>query len=155
MKHKLLVAVDGGKTSRKTALYAAHACAGSESSFPEIVVFHVFVPIPPFVEGADPVAADELAERMERQRTEAAEKMLADIKKTIICEGVKPKLVTTELAERQGDVMKQIVRAAAAHHCDTIVIGRHSRSLLGEFLAESVAEHILRTPSGYTIWLVA
>jgi nucleotide-binding universal stress UspA family protein len=154
VKHRLLVAIEGSKKSRKAAIYAARACAGSAQTSPAIVVLHVFVPIPPFVEGANAAAADKLAERTERKRTKAAEKMLADIKEAIIHEGVKPELVITECAERQGDVTKQILRAAARHGCDTIVVGRDKRSLLSEFLVGSVEEHILRKPVGYTIWVV-
>lgn len=154
MKHKLLVAIGDGDTSQRTALYVARACAGSESSFGGIVVFHVFVQDPPFVEGADPVASEELAERTARERTATAEQLLTDIKKGMILEGVKPDMITTELAEAEGDITKQMVRAAAAHDCDTIVVGRHNRSRLSEFLDGGVVDHIMRKPIGYTIWLV-
>jgi nucleotide-binding universal stress UspA family protein len=155
MKHKLLVAVDGNESARKAALYAARACADSGPSFPGIVVCHVYVPIPPYVEGANPIAADELAERTEQQRTTDAEKILADIKGLIVGEGIPPELVTTALAERQGLVKNLLVQAAAAHGCDTIVVGHHNRSLLGELLVEGVVEHLLHKPNGYTLWLVA
>jgi nucleotide-binding universal stress UspA family protein len=154
MKHKLLVAVKGGKTSRRTIEYVAQMCAGNAPWCAGLVFLHVFVPIPPYVEGANPVAADKLAERTETQRTLAAKKMLADIKAFVIRAGVKPGLVATVLADRQGDMRKQILRVAAARGCDTIVVGRDNRSLLGEFLAGSVVERMLWKPIGYTIWVV-
>lgn len=154
MKHKLLVAIGDGETSQKTALYVARACAGNESSGGGIVVFHVFVPDPPFVEGADPAAAEELAERTARERTTAAEQLLADIKNTMVLAGVKPERITTELARAEGDITKQIIRAAAANDCDTIVVGHPNRSRLREFLAGGVVDHIMRKPIGHTIWLV-
>jgi len=153
MNHKLLLAVDGARSSRKTAIYAAQICAGSRTCR-GIVVFHVYVAIPPFVEGANPGPADLLAERTDKVRTGAAEKMLANIKEAIIREGVGSELITTELVEKEGDAAKQIIRAAAAHGCDTIVLGRHNKSLFVEFLEGSIVEHILRKPIGYTIWVV-
>lgn len=155
MNHKLLVAVGEGETSEKVAHYVARACAGCESPDGGIVVFHIFVPEPPFVEGADPVAAEELAERTARERTVAAEQLLADIKKTMILAGVKPGRITTEHAAAEGDITKQIIRAATAHDCDTIVVGHPNRSRLREFLAGGVVDHILRQPIDFTLWLVA
>ena len=154
MKHKLLVAVKADKASRGLIEYVAQMCGGTASWCAGLVFLHVYVPIPPYVEGANPVAADRLAERTEKKRTLAAKKMLADIKASVIGAGVKPGLVTTVLADKQGDTRKQILQVAAAQGCDTIVVGRDNRSLLGEFLAGSVVERILWKPIGYTIWIV-
>ena len=46
MKHKLLVAVDGEKTSLKIIDYVARACAGSTDDEFAIVVFHVLPTFP-------------------------------------------------------------------------------------------------------------
>jgi hypothetical protein len=46
MKHKLLVAVDGEKTSWKTAEYVARTCAGTNQASFGIVIFHVLPALP-------------------------------------------------------------------------------------------------------------
>lgn len=44
----------------------------------------------------------------------------------------------------EGDPAEEIVRLAAAEHCDLIVIGTHGRTGLGRLLTGSVAEEVLR-----------
>ena len=154
MKHKLLMAVDGTKNSFKTALYAAQACDGSETSGVRIVVFHVLPRLPPHVEGSKAAAADKRAEKFDGKAWDKAEQTLAQIKERIVRAGVKPECVMTEIADEEGDVVAQIIQAAAAHGCDTIVVGRHEKSIFGRFLAGSVGEHLLHKTVGYAIWLV-
>ena len=154
MKHTLLVAVEGGEASFQTAAYAAQACAGENQAGGRIVIFHVLPPLPPYVEGGEAVAVRRLAHGLEAQMRTAATRMLAEIRQRVLREGVKAEQVTTEMAEECGSVVEQIIGAAAAHGCDTIVVGRRGKSLLGEFLAGSLVEHLLWKPIGYTIWLV-
>jgi nucleotide-binding universal stress UspA family protein len=154
MKHELLVAVDGTKSSLKAALYAAEACAGSETPGMRIVVFHVLPRLPPNVEGSTAAAADKRAERFAAKAWDKAEQTVAQIKEYIVRAGVPPKCVTTEVAEEEGDVVAQIIQAAAEQKCDTIVVGRDKRSMLSKFFAGGVIEHLLRKPIGYTIWVV-
>ena len=80
--------------------------------------------------------------------------MLECIRQRVVTEGVKSERVETAMAGECGSVVKQILEAAAAHGCDTIVVGRQGKSLLSEFLAGSLVEHLLWKPIGYTIWLV-
>jgi nucleotide-binding universal stress UspA family protein len=154
MKHKLLVAVDGTESSFKIADYAAQACAGSETPGVRIVVFHVLPRLPPNVEGSKAAAADKRAEEFATKAWDKAEQTLAQIKERMVRAGVKPEGVLTEVAEEGGDVVAQIIHAAAAHGCDTIVVGRDEKSMFSKFLTGSVIEHLLRKPIGYTIWVV-
>lgn len=80
--------------------------------------------------------------------------MLKELKQRAIQEGVKPEFVTAEMAEDCGSVLKQILKAARRHGCDTIVVGGHDRSLLQEFLAGSIVERLLWKPIGFAIWIV-
>jgi nucleotide-binding universal stress UspA family protein len=154
MKHKLLVAVDGIKSSFKIALYAAQACAGNETPGVRIVVFHVLPRLPPNVEGSKAAAADQRAEAFATKAWDKAEQTLAQLKEQIVRAGVPPKCVTTEIADEEGDVVPQIIDAASTHGCDTIVVGRHEESIFGRFLGGSVGEHLLRKAVGYAIWLI-
>ena len=68
----------------------------------------------------------------EKETREAGERMLAEMK---------------ELLVREGE-------PARAHGCDTIVVGRRGKSMVGQFLVGSAVEHLLRNPTGFTIWVV-
>jgi nucleotide-binding universal stress UspA family protein len=153
MKHRLLVAVDGTKSSFKTALYAAQACAGSETRGVRIVLFHVLPRLPPNVEGSKAAEADRRAERFAVKAWDKAEQTLAQIKEYIVRAGVNPKCVATGIAE-EGDAVSKIIHAAATHGCDTIVVGRHGKSMISKFFTGSIVEHLLRNPVGYTVWVV-
>jgi nucleotide-binding universal stress UspA family protein len=83
-----------------------------------------------------------------------AEQTLAQIKERIILAGVPPKCVTTEIAKEEGDVVAQLIDAAATNGCNTIVVGRDNKSMFSKFLGGSVIEHLLRKPIGFTIWVV-
>ncbi len=154
MKHKLLVAVDGTEISFNIADYLAQACADSETAGVRIVVFHVLPRLPPNVEGSKAAAADKRAEKFAGKAWDKAEQMLAQIKDRMVRAGVNPESLTTEAADEEGDVVEQIIQAAATHGCDTIVAGRHEQSIFGRFLASSVGEHLLHKAVGYAIWLV-
>jgi nucleotide-binding universal stress UspA family protein len=155
MKHKLLVAVDGEKTSWKTAIYVGRACAGAGDGLGGIVLFHVLPPLPMYY-GARDLAAniESLAERFDRETRAAAEQMLAEMKERVVREGVHPKAVAVEIADQRGSVVSQVLSAAARHECDTIVIGRRGRSMVGQFFLGSVAEQLLRNRIGFTVWVV-
>jgi nucleotide-binding universal stress UspA family protein len=153
MKHRLLVAVDGTKSSFKTAMYAAQACAGSDTPGVSIVLFHVLPGLPPHVEGSKAAEADKRAEEFGAKAWNKAEQTLAQIKEYIVHAGVKAKCVVTGIAE-EGDAVTKIIHAAATHGCDTIVVGRHGKSMISKFFTGSIVEHLLRNPVGYTVWVV-
>jgi hypothetical protein len=97
MKHKLLIAVDGEKTSLKTIDYAARACAGSNDDEFCIVVFHVLptFPVYDYMAGANAPVAD-ILDWFDKQTRIAATEMLAKARETLVKHGgVKPERVTT------------------------------------------------------------
>lgn len=119
-----------------------------------IVVFHVLPRLPPHVEGSTAAAADKRPENFDAKAWDKAEQTLAQIKERIILAGVPPKCVTTEIAKEEGDVVAQLIDAAATNGCNTIVVGRDNKSMFSKFLGGSVIEHLLRKPIGFTIWVV-
>lgn len=84
----------------------------------------------------------------------AAERMLSELKQLVEQEGVRPECVKVEAVEDEGNVPVQIVDAAKRHRCDTIVIGRRGKSMVGQFFTDSVAARLLRDPIGITVWVV-
>jgi nucleotide-binding universal stress UspA family protein len=153
MKHKLLVAVDGGKNSLRTALYAAQSCSGTETGV-RIVLFHVLPRLPPHVESSRAAVAEKRAEVFGEKAQNKAGQMLARIKDRMVRAGVAPQCVTVEIVEEGGDVPAQIMEAATEHRCDTIVVGRHEKSTIAKLLTGSVGEKLLRKPMGRNIWIV-
>ncbi len=153
MKHKLLVAVDGGKNSLRTALYAAQACSGSDTGV-RIVLFHVLPRLPPHVESSRAAVAEKRAEVFGEKARNKAERMLAQIKDRMVRAGAAPQCVITEIVEEGGDVPAQIMEAATEYRCDTIVVGRHEKSTITKLLTGSVGDRLLRKPMGRNIWIV-
>src|ERR1035437_5148916 len=149
MKHKLLVAVDGEKTSFKIIDYVARACAGSDDDEFAIVVFHV-LPTFPMYDCFAPITVPvkDVLDWFDNQTRTAATEALANTKEALVKRGVRPELVSTEIAKQRGIIALQILQAAADHHCDTIVVGRRGGSMVAAFLLGSVVEHLLRNPVG-------
>ncbi len=155
MNHKLLVAVEGGMESLETVLYAARACAGQNGPRSgAMVILHVLPPLPPSVESSEVEATRTLAARLSAENKRAAEIRLKELKTRAVQEGVAPESVQIEIAEDSDIVLEQILRAASAHGCDTVVVGRRGQSLLREFLAGSVVERLLWKPIGFAVWIV-
>ncbi len=154
MRHKLLVALDGGKGSSRTVRYVARACAASSDQDPRVILFNVLPNLPPSIEGARPGAAADLRVQFETETMDAAQQMLASMREIMIAEGMPASRIVTEVSEDRGDVVHQIVTTAEKHDCDTVVVGRRGKSMISQIFADSVAEQLVRHPIGMTIWLV-
>jgi len=148
MRHKLLVAVDGKEPTWKVVDYVGSACEGDGSS---AVIFHVLPALPPFIEAGESGDSSNMRDRYEAVSGEVAEKMVQAVRDRFLKEGV---TAECDVEEDDGNVAEQIVAAAKRHACDTIVVGRPSRSMIGEFFRGSVVEHLLRKPVGCTVWVI-
>jgi nucleotide-binding universal stress UspA family protein len=156
MKHKLLVAVDGEPNSLKIIDYVARACAGSNDDQSTLVIFHVLPVFPAYYYISGTVTpGPQLLEWFDDQTRRAGIATLARTKDALVKQGgVHPDRVTTELAPERGSIAPQILQAAAAHGCDTIVVGRQGGSMVAGFFLGSVVEHLLRNPAGIAIWVI-
>jgi len=154
MKHRLLVAVDGEKTSLKVIDYVVRVCA--ESNDDEFVIFHVLPAFPAYDYLAGVYAPGrDVLNWFDDQTRIAGTEILAKTKEALVKQGrVKPERIVTEIAKQRGAIAPQILQAAAHHKCDTIVVGRRGRSMVAAFFLGSVVEHLLRNPVGFTIWVV-
>lgn len=96
MKHKLLVAVDGEKTSWKTAIYVGRSFAGCKDPGLKVALFHVLPKVPISYGIGDLVTnIEQLAAQFKTETEEAARHMLAEMKTRVVCEGVRPESVIT------------------------------------------------------------
>jgi nucleotide-binding universal stress UspA family protein len=154
MYNSLLVAVDGGPTSERTARYVGRLFMAAGDNTPQIVLFHVLPPLPPYVESGTSGDAASSREQYEEETARKAEEMMRQMEEVLVKENVNPDRIEVVIEEDDGDVAKQIVAAARRLACDTIAIGRRGKSMVGQFFTGSVAEHLLRNPTGLTVWVV-
>ena len=101
-----------------------------------------------------PGAALDLRVQFETETMDAAQQMLSGMREIMIEEGLPANRIVTEVSEDRGEVVHQIVKTAEKHGCDTVVVGRRGKSMIGQIFADSVAEQLVRHPIGMTIWLV-
>ena len=143
-------------------MYVGHACAGVAGKDFGIVVLHV-LPVEPAREPYELARVPEKCKEAFRQyqaafrkeTQQAGVRMLAEMKELLVREGVPANCITTEVASERGNVAPQILDAARAHGCDTIVVGRRGKSMVGQFFVGSAVELLLRNPTGFTIWVVS
>jgi nucleotide-binding universal stress UspA family protein len=130
---KMLVAVDGSAHARR-AIDAVARLAPQITGGVHVVLLNVGAPmlyygdLPPF--DAEPV---ERAQRAQQERLLA--EALADARAGGLAE------VRTQSA--LGEPASEIVRVAAEHGVDQIVMGTHGRGAVGSLLIGSVAQRVL------------
>jgi nucleotide-binding universal stress UspA family protein len=154
MKHRLLVAVDGSKTSGRTISYVAGACAGMKEAEHRIVLFHVLPAMPPWLEAGEAARLEPERDHYQATAIASAERMLGEMKKQLVQAGVPAACVRTEWSDESQNVAGAILDAARQLKCNTIVLGRRGGSMIGQFLAGGVAERVARKRSGFAVWLV-
>jgi nucleotide-binding universal stress UspA family protein len=154
MYNSLLVTVDGGPTSERTVRYVARLLRGRGDETPQIVLFHVLPPLPPSVESGTSGDATSSRDRYETATMQRAEVLLRDMEAMLVKEDVNPDRIEVVIEEDDGNVAKQIITAARRLACDTVVIGRRGQSMVSQIFTGGVAEHLLRKPTGLTVWVV-
>lgn len=155
MSLKLLVAVDGGPTTVHTVRYVAQACRGAPAgNGSAVVLFHVLPPLPPSVESGRSRDAAHSREEQEEQAEKSGETLLEQLKTQLVSAGIPAETIAVASAVDNGDVPAQITEEARRHYCDTIVVGRRGKSMVGQFFSDSVVEKLLRNPIGFTVWVV-
>ncbi|HYG80791.1 MAG TPA: universal stress protein [Pyrinomonadaceae bacterium] len=104
----------------------------------KIVCVHVIEPVMPTVGYTgitEPLPIADISEQME----DSAERELPKVAGCEECAGLEVEEVIAH-----GDPATEIVRAAAEHGCDLIVISSHGRTGLGRILFGSTAEAVVR-----------
>jgi nucleotide-binding universal stress UspA family protein len=134
MIRKILVATDFSPTSIRAQRTATELAKQLDAS---VTVLHVYsLPTYMFFDGSayippPGVVADIIAD---------AAKHLAEAKDAAASAGV-----PVETALMEGSPADEIVRYAAEHQLDLIVVGTHGRRGLSRLALGSVAEHVVRT----------
>lgn len=95
------------------------------------------------------------AEWLQRER-QAAQPLLEKAKGVLRRSQVSENTITTRFAFASNvDVLvTEIVEAAQAENCDTIIVGRETFTGLNRLFKHHVADDLIRRGHGYTIWVV-
>lgn len=129
MLRRILVAFDGSEQSHNAfnfALEMSHLCPGAA---PEIIVLSVAQPPEPI----DIVEMDAIIDSATQHYEELFKKLREDSQE----KGIE---IKTEVAI--GHPADQIVRYAAEHQCDIIVVGQRGKSKIESWLLGSVSKRV-------------
>ena len=132
-----------------------------------LFLLHVFAPLPPKLlefGGAENPAEEERREAAQRDaRTQwiarakaCADDLFAKAQSILRTAGVPAQAVETQLATPlNGEaVVTNILEAARANQCGTVVVGRQSFSWLQELFQHHIGEELIRRGQGLAIWVV-
>ncbi len=126
---RILLATDFSEASERAFAYAISMAAQNKA---EIVLLHVFEPVPPELKVLESVFVDpSFREQASRELSEWRSKV--------------PAAVPAQAVFREAKAAhKEILNAAAEFNVDLIVMGRHGRKGLGTLICGSTAEHVLK-----------
>jgi nucleotide-binding universal stress UspA family protein len=136
MYTRILVATDGSALSKKAVTSAIQLAATCGA---ELVALKVVPRYPQaYFEGSIPLSAEEIS-RVERQWTESAQALLAQVEKSAKSKGVVTKAITVK-----SDVVSEaIISAAKKHKADVIVMASHGRKGIKRLLLGSETQQVL------------
>jgi len=152
---KLLVAVDGSRSSLRAMDYVASLCKGL---IPGLVVtlLHVVKPIPPpvMLGGEADYRSFQLAEAQERRHQEAGAEVLVQARQRIVAQGIGPEQVETKIDSRGLGLAKDILFEAEKGGYDAVVVGRRGLSKLEEIFLGSVTTKVVQHADRVPVWVV-
>lgn len=137
MYQKILVALDGSKTSQ-LALLEAIKLAKNQNA--KLCMLHVVDELPNYYV---PYGGD-LIKYQEYYR-ECGQEILCRMKQCAQEAGITPQTQLIEITQGVERISEKILEYALANQIDLIVIGTHGRRGLNHFLLGSVAEAVIRT----------
>ena len=162
---KFLIAVDGSTTSLKAVSYVGQILRGRTNV--HVRLLHVLPSIPPrFLEfgGAEqPQTEQRLSGELRQDQAQwidiakrNAQASLDKARDILIRSGLSPTEVSTSFSSpiHRPDVAYEILKAAEAWKCGTLVVGRHPRSWIRELRSTHVGEDLIRKGQGFAIWVV-
>jgi len=151
---KALIALDPSPHSRRAVEYAADILCRLPGS--EVHLLALSSTIPPGSEELDPAApVPELhgAEDHQRELQELRD-ALAEAAARLRDAGLPAGRVVESVQPLRISFAQDIVDAAEAAGCDTIVVGRRGLSTLQELFQGSVSAGVVHKATGLTVWVV-
>jgi nucleotide-binding universal stress UspA family protein len=165
MTGKILVAVDSTDASTQALSYVVKLLENSKGV--QFRLFHVLPPIPPEYRehggSEDPDEELTLGKKLMQAQNDWVDKAksraqpVIDNAKTMFLEaGIPAEMVSTEFSTcaHPAELVDDILEAAKAWKCETIVVGRQCCSKFAELFHHHVGEELLQKGKGFAIWIV-
>jgi nucleotide-binding universal stress UspA family protein len=160
---RLLIAVDDSEASHKAVAYVCAMIDGRPGY--HVCLLHGLPQGPPFEHGGseDPGLEEILESNVQKRRAEwikreqqSAQSMLEKAKSILRGGRVSEQAMTARFAFSYNvdALVTEILEAAQAESCDTIVVGRETFTGLDRIFKHHVADDLIRRGQGYTIWVV-
>jgi nucleotide-binding universal stress UspA family protein len=162
---KFLIAVEESAASVKAVSYVSQILRGRTDVL--VRLLHVLPPIPPelleFGGSEHPQTEQRLSGELQHNQARWIEtakrnaQTSLDKAVTILMEnGFSPHEVTTTFSSpiHRPNVAQEILEEARTWNCETLVVGRHTRSWIREIGSSHVGEELVRKGHGFVIWVV-
>src|SRR5262249_694441 len=163
-KHMLL-AVDDSEASYRAVTYVGSIIGGCEGF--RVCLLHALPPLPrellEFGGSSDPQQEEreEACIKVEQARwieavAQTAEPVFTRAKHILHEARVPEDVVETQIVDTVNtqDTVLDILEAAHAHHCSTVVVGRESFHGLKALLTSHVSDELISQGDGLTVWVV-
>lgn len=162
---RILVAVEDSEASKRAVTYVAKLIGGRQGF--SVRLFHVLAPLSP--ELLETPGSEDMAEEAKLEKEvqdaqaqwlavaeRAAQPVFAQAKSILSEAGVPSEAIETHISTSitRQEVATDILEAAQAGKCGTIVVGRSSFSRFKELFRHHVADELVRNAQGMTIWVV-
>jgi len=164
-KRNILIALDDSEASLKAVKYVADLIGGVADL--SIYLVHVLPPLPPdlleFGGAEDPHQEARMESRLHQEQAVWAKEecdkvrpLFQRAKDILLRAGVKKEAIQPHhcLSVNRWELARNIMEAAEARNCETIVVGRRAFHGLHKLLGHHVSDHLLRKCEGLTIWVV-
>ncbi len=139
---KILVPIDGSKSSEKATKYAIDTAKKWKASIIAVHVMHLptyaFTPSP--IEGMPAPAATPIPIAVSGEDRKVAESYLNKIKRMAKNAGL---VIETRIIENRPSIVQAISELAEKENCDLIVMGTKGRTGIRKFLLGSVASGVV------------
>ena len=160
---RILIAVDDSDASHKAVEYVCAMIDGRPGY--HVCLLHGLPEGPPFEHGgSENPALEEIVDASLHKRRAAwmkreqqsAQPMLEKAKVILRGGQVSEHAINTRFAFAYNvdALVTEILQAAKAENCDTIVVGRETFTGLDRIFRHHVADDLIRRGQGYTIWVV-
>ena len=162
LSSRILIAIDGTEHSARALHYVGTLLRDTRDV--QVTLFHVLKPMPrEFLEhggSEDPAEEVRLAKKLQEEQENWVRKeslfehpILSTALELFGKTGFPLDRVTLKFGH-EDDIAHTILEEARTGGYQTIVVSRHASKRMKHFLGAGITDQLLRTASGYTLWIV-
>ncbi len=151
---RIVIPVDGSKTSLKSAAYT-NLIFGPKHNL-NVTVFHVLPSLPPFLikESGQDTNIGEQLKNLKKKNIGLAERLLTDAKNNLVKTGFAEQAVETVYQERRVGIARDICDWAEGNRADAVIISTRGHGKLAAFFLGETANKVLEYSRTCPVWLV-